>query len=444
MKLIKLVALAIILISSMVIAVSVLAGNNKITNQVKAKGETGLFTIEVRDAEIQDVLRALAQQAGMNFIIGERVEGKVTFSLQGIPLKDALEVILKAYGLGYVIQHNVLWIGKREDIAKLGEDLTMEIIQLNYAKAADVVPQIKGVLSERGSVTPDARTNILIMRDIKKNIEEAKKLLVSLDTRTQQVIIEARIVEANSNFSRQLGIQWGGQYTSDSGKNIITGSSRLPTSPGGRSFAVNLPVVGATGGLGLVIGSLKSNLLLDVELTAAEKKGQLKIISQPKVTTLNNKPATIHSGLTFKVRTTTTTATTTGTTTGTATTGTTLQEIKTGIDLTVTPQISTDDFVLLAITASKSDPDFGKAIDGIPGVTEKSASTSVLVKDGETTVIGGLYRSSSSSTNDSVPYLSTIPLLGWFFKSQGQAIDNEELLIFITPRIVRYSKVEAN
>lgn len=410
--------------------------------QTKVQGEAGLFTIAVRDAEIQDVLRALAQQAGMNIIIGTGVEGTVSFSFDRISLQDALEVILKAHGLGYVIQHNVLWVGKKEDIAKAGEDLVIEIVQLNYARASEVTTQVKGVLSERGSVTPDTRTNTLIIRDVKRNVEEAKKLLTSLDTRTLQVVIEARIVEANSSFSRQFGIQWGGEYSQirEGVTSTITGGATLPTAPSGRNFAVNLPVA-ATGGLGLVIGSLKNNLFLDVELMAAEKNGQLKIISQPKVTTLNNKAATIHSGLTFNVRTTATTTTTGGVAT-TATTGVTLQEIKTGIDLTVTPQISMDDYVLLTIVASKSDPDFGKEIEGIPGITEKSASTSVLVKDGETTVIGGLYRSSSSSTEDSVPHLSKIPLLGWLFKSEEKTLDNEELLIFITPRIVRYAEVK--
>ncbi|MBI5893110.1 MAG: type II and III secretion system protein, partial [Deltaproteobacteria bacterium] len=191
----------------------------------------------------------------------------------------------------------------------------------------------------------------------------------------------------------------------------------------------------------LIIGSLKSNLTLDVELSAAEKTGQLRIISSPKVTTLNNKPAAIHSGLTYRVRTTSTTTTTTGGgATGAATTGTTLESVKTGIDLSVTPQVSSDNFILLNISASKSDPDFSQAIDGIPGITEKTASTAVLVKDGETTVIGGLYRSSSSDTKDAVPYLSKIPLLGWLFKHTGEKKDNEELLIFITPTIVKMDK----
>ncbi|MBI5893504.1 MAG: type IV pilus secretin PilQ, partial [Deltaproteobacteria bacterium] len=411
------------------------------TIQNKIEGDKRLFSIEVREADIKDVLRALANQSNMNVIIGEGIVGAVTFSFDKIALTDALEIILKVHNYGYVIQNNVLWIGKKDDISRAGEEMLMEIVQLNYAKASDVTAQIKAVMSEKGTATADSRTNSIIIRDAKKNIESVKTLLNTLDTQTQQVVIEARIVEANTNFSRDFGIQWGGNYKSSGGDNTIRGGANIGTSAGSRNFAVNLPAAGATSGLGLVIGSLKSNLTLDVELSAAEKTGQLRIISSPKVTTLNNKAAAIHSGLTYRVRTTSTTTTTTGGgATGAATTGTTLESVKTGIDLSVTPQVSSDDFILLNISASKSDPDFSQAIDGIPGITEKTASTADLVKDGETTVIGGLYRSSSSDTKDAVPYLSKIPLLGWLFKHTGEKKDNEELLIFITPTIVKMDK----
>ena len=430
--------------------------NAETYNNIKAKieGDTTIFTIEVADADVKDVLRALAKQNNLNIIVAEGITAKATFSFDKIAFKDALEIITKAHGLNYAIQNNVLWIGKKEDIAMAGEDPVIEIIQLNYSKAADAVAQLKGVLSAKGSVVPDSRKNALILRDIKKNIEDAKLLIKSLDTRTMQVVIEARIIEAQSNFARDLGVQWGAAYSATNRDNFTSGFGSTGTAPpntltpsgfigsGGRfssqpNFAVNLPAsgtVGPVGALGFSFGTLTGDpLLLDLRISAGERNGQLKIVSQPKVTTLNNYAATIHSGLNFKVRITTTTTTTIGSTTGTG-----LQDINTGIDLVVTPQITADGFINLNIIASKSDPDFGRSVDGIPGVTEKKAVTSVLVKDGETTVIGGLYKSASSDAENSIPYLSKIPILGWLFKSNSKTSDSEELLVFITPRIVKY------
>src|SRR3972149_2527832 len=396
-------------------------------NNIKAKieGDTTLFTIEVKDAELKDVLRALAKQNNLNIIVSEDITAKATFSFDRIKFKDALEVITKANGL-------------------------------NYSKAADVVGQLKGVLSERGSSVPDSRTNAIILRDMKKNIEDARLLIKSMDTRTMQVVIEARIIEVQSNFARDMGVQWGAAHGTTNRDNFTSAFGSTSTAPpststptgfigsGGQfssqpNYAVNVPAsgtAGVLGALGLSFGKLSGDpLLLDLRISAGEKNGNLKIVSQPKITTMNNNPATIHSGLTFKVKTTTTTTTTTATTTGTG-----LEEVKTGIDLSVTPQISADDFILLNIVASKSEPDFTRTVDGIPGVSEKKASTSVLVKDGETTVIGGLYKSTSSDSENAIPYLSRVPILGWLFKSTSKSSDNEELLVFITPRIVRYEK----
>ncbi|MCR4287863.1 MAG: hypothetical protein NUW09_07610, partial [Deltaproteobacteria bacterium] len=349
--------------------------------------DTRLFSIEVRDADVSDVLRALAEQSGFNIILGEGAEGKISLSFKDIAFKDALEIIIKARGLGYTVQNNVFWVGKQVD---LSDEQVMVFVRLNYADPAVAVQQLKGALSAGGTAVADARTNSVILKDLPKNIEAVRRLLVSIDIQTPQVLIEARIVEATTSFTRQLGVQWGGAYTTN---NIIRGSAILPSSSGGRNFAVNLPAAEATSGLGMVIGSISSKLALDIELTAAESKGELKIVSRPKIATLNNKPATIHSGLTFRVK-LQGAATTAGTTGASATSG--LQEIKTGIDLSVTPQISSDGFILLNINTNKSDPDYSHTVDGIPGVSEKSASTHVLIKDGETIVIGGLYKTITS------------------------------------------------
>ncbi len=393
------------------------------------KVEERLFSIELRDAEVGDVLKALAQQGGMNIILGADVAGKISVSFKDIGFKDAMEMIIKAHGLTYTVQNNILWAGKRVDTS--GE-MVMETVRLNYADAASAAAQAKSVMSADGIVIADQRTGAVFLRDLPVYVQRAKTLLKALDAQTPQVVIEARIVEATNSFARELGIQWGGTYSE--GSNAYTGSSALPASPGGRNFAVNLPSASTTAGLGMVLGNLSKKLMLDVQLSAAESRGEVRIISSPKISTINNRPAAIHSGLTFRVK---TNLTTTGTTTSAATTGTGLESIKTGIDLTVTPRISDDDFILMQLSTNKSDPDFTHTVDGIPGVSEKSASTYVLVKDGDTVVIGGLYKSIDSESSAAVPFLETIPLIGALFKNSAKNRLHEELLVFITPRIVK-------
>src|SRR3989338_3099574 len=203
--------------------------------------DTRLFSIEVRDAETSDVLRALAQQSGFNIILGEGVEGKLSLSFTDIAFSDALEIIIKASGLTYTIRNNVFWVGKKVD---LSGEIAMEVVKLNYADPANASTQLKGTLSEHGAAFPDLRTNSIILRDLAGNIENAKRILKAIDVQSTQVMIEARIVEATASFSRQLGVQWGGEWAA--GRSSATGSSLLPASSGGRNFAVNLPAAAAT------------------------------------------------------------------------------------------------------------------------------------------------------------------------------------------------------
>lgn len=390
--------------------------------------DSRLFSIEVRDADITDVLRALAQQSGLNIIIGEGAAGKVSLSFKDIAFKDALEMIIKAHGLTYTVQNNVFWVGAKVDTS---DEMAVELILLNHAEPSTVVERLKGTLGPDGAAFADSRTNSVLVRELPKNLPRIRSLIKAIDGQTAQVIIEARIVEANSNFTRQLGFHWGGSYVS--GSNVAGASSMLPMTGDAPNFAVNLPTSATAAGVNLVLNSLASNLSLDLQLLAAQSRGELKIISRPRIATLNNKAATIHSGLTFRVK-LNQFLTTSATTSQSATTG--LQEIKTGIDLTVTPRISADGMILLGISTSKSDPDFGRIVDGIPGVSEKSASTSILVRDGETVVIGGLYKNITSDQTDAVPFLERLPLIGGLFKSNTRTQLNEELLVFITPTIV--------
>ncbi len=398
----------------------------------RIENDTRVFSIEVRDADVRDVLAALAEQSGFNIIIGAGVEGRVSLSFKEIAFKDALEIIIKAHGLTYTITNNVFWVDTKVDTA---EDIEMRVVRLNYVDPGEAVSQLDGILSADGRAYADNRTNAVIIRDLPGNLKRATTHLETVDLKTPQVEIEARIVEANSNFTRQLGVQWGGRYAS--GNDVITGSNLLPSSAGDRKYAVNLPSTSATSGLGVVLGNITNNLLLDLELTAAESRGDLKIISRPRISTLNNKAATIHSGLTFRVK--LNQAATTGEVTAATSNVSGLEEIKTGIDLTVIPTITPDGNIILDIDTNKSDPDYTHTVDGIPGVTEKSASTNVMIGDGETVVIGGLYKSTETTQNDKVPLLSRIPVLGVLFKSDSATRTKEELLVFITPRIVNHS-----
>lgn len=396
------------------------------TDTVHAQEQERLFSLEFRDEDIKNVIKVLARESGRNIIIPDTVSGKITLSLDNMTLNDALEIILKSHGFGYVSEKGVIRIVKLSDVEVAAEDLMTEVVTANYAKASDLVSQVKGVLSPKGTVTADSRTNSFIIKDVKNGIEDAKKLIARLDSMTPQVLIEARIIEASNNFSRSLGIQWGGRYSADS--NTVTGGASLGISPSGNSFAVNLPANNPTSGLGLSIGSINKNLVLDIQLSAAETTGQVKIVSSPKVTTVNNKPAKVSSGVRYKVK---------STIVGGAATTYQSEEVRAETSLTVTPQISADDHILLTIEASRDEPDFTRLVDGIPGVITKNANTTVLVKDGETTVIGGLYKTSNSVSEGAVPFISRIPILGWLFKSKTRADENEELLIFITPRIIR-------
>lgn len=416
---------------------TVLRASTDIRSRIESQGR--FFSIEVREAELSDVLRALAQQSGLNVILGSGIAGKVTLSFKQITFKDALEVILRANGLGYTIRNNVVWIDSQENIAKVGDELdetSIEVMRLNYADPSNVANQVKALLSEKGSVQPDKRTNSLIVKDTNKKITEIKKLIEALDIQLAQVIIEARIVEASTTFVKQLGVRWGGSYNSGGTDNVSVGGTSLFTDvlTSGENIIVDVPATSPTSAIGFVLGGISNDLILDIELSAAERNGDLTIISQPRIATLNNQTATIHSGLTYNVKISQTLVSQTTTSTSTDQ----LQEVVTGIDLTVTPHITSDGFVILDIKTEKSEPDFSHTVDGIPGIIEKSASTNVIVKDGETVVIGGLYKSTASSQNDSVPVLKNIPFLGWLFKSHEETKENEELLVFITPTIVRY------
>ncbi len=421
------------------------------------------ISLDFKDADIQDVLRLIAEVSNKNVIAGDDVKGKITMRMVNVPWDQALDIILQTNNLGMVQVGNIIRIAPMEKLRKEQEsqleakqkqekleDLVTRIIPVNYAKADDISKQLKSILTSRGSVNIDARTNSIIIKDVPKVISEAERLVKALDLQTPEVLIEARIVEANTNFTRQLGVQWGTNYQANPAYGNATGlsfpntigvgggiirtnptSQPLPLSGGvgssGSNFMVNLPAAvgtGSGGNIGFTFGNLTNSFLLDLQLSAMEQTGEGKVISSPKVTTLDNTQAKIQQGLSIPYQTV-------------SQQGTQTQFIDAVLSLEVTPHITANGSIIMKIKAEKNAPDTSiLSASGVPSISKKEADTEVLVKNGETTVIGGIYQINKSTTVAGVPWFYKIPLIGWLFKNTTNTNTTTELLIFITPRIV--------
>jgi type IV pilus assembly protein PilQ len=305
---------------------------------------------------------------------------------------------------------------------------------LSYAKAEELKPLLlKSALSPRGNVEVDARTNTLIITDLADRLTTASDLINTLDKAQPQVEIEARIVQVKKTFQRQLGVQWGfnGTVSPALGNTTVLGfpnSGSLAGAQGGTTgttpTAVNLPVPGATSAVGLQLGSINGSFNLDIALSALETTGNGRILSTPRVSTQNNVEAEIKQGTQIPIQTV-------------ANNTVTVQFKDAALVLKVTPQITAANTVIMKISLENGQADFTKAVNGIPPINTQSANTSVLVNDGQTTVIGGIYLSSEQYQTDRTPGLGRIPLLNWLFKRDFAADDSTELLIFITPRIAK-------
>lgn len=407
------------------------------------------------DTDISDVFIILADVSNLNIITTDDVSGKLSMRLIDVPWHQAFDIILKAKNLDKVHEGNVIRVAsidtiKREKDAKLAakkaqeklEDLQTEYIRISYDEATKLEKQIKTLLTDRGSVTSHEPTNTLIIKDVQSAIDEVKDFIVRVDIQTPQVLIEARIVEAESSFARDLGIQWGvnqvKQGTNNSSHRVMY-SSTSGTSPGyedlvggntysgTQNYAVNLPAsgsAGTTGALGFLFGTAGSNpLLLDLRLTAGESQGLVKTISRPRITTLDNKEAKIQQGESIPFSTT-------------SDSGTQTSFIDANLSLTVTPHITPDGSVLMKIKAARNSIGSFKSASGEPSINKKEATTEVIVKDGETTVIGGIVVSDTSRSEAGIPFLKSIPLIGWLFKNKSVSDTQRELLIFITPTIL--------
>ena len=399
-------------------------------------GTDELYSVEVRKAPIKDIVRMLAQMDGKNVVIPDNITGEVTASFQSVLLPDALQAILETNNLGAVTKNNVVQIATRETLEKLGEDLVTQTYPLKYAKAPLISAQIQSLLSTRGVVMTDERTNSVTVRDTSVHLQDVETLLANIDKLDKQVLIEAKVVEASADFIRSLGIQWG--VTKSGGSVGITGLEKVGAADSTRTLSLDTPATGLSGasplsGIALALGSF-GGVITDVQLTAAEERGDLNILSRPSIVTLNNQPATIRSGVKFFVKTSGDVVIGSG--------SSNLQQIDAGITMTVTPQVTRDAKVSLMIDVTESQPDFSRQVDGIPAIIDNNASTNVFLSDGETTVIGGLFQLQKTHAQKGIPGLMRIPLFGSLFRSNTRGKSKKELLIFIKPTIVKGSAVQ--
>lgn len=401
--------------------------------EIKFTGDPISFNL--KNAPIQDVLQTFAELTGLNFVLDPGVKSDVTVRLDQVPWDQALELILKINGLGYILENNVMRIAP---IARLSqeaqqkrqlekeEDLNLPvqtiIKRLSYARAAAIQGNVKKVMSERGDLFVDDRTNTLIMMDIEKYIPRVLNLIKALDIPPRQVQIEARIVETTKNFTQQLGIAWG--FTGRG--NTLYGNTTGMKFPSTYEVAgdVNLPSGNQI--LDMTFGNILGSFNLDVSLYAAEQDGLVKIISSPRVITQDNLGASIQSGVQIPVQTTSNNTTT-------------VQYINATLSLNVTPQITEAGTITMQINVQKREPLLGLTVTGGTNapLSTRDAQTQVMVKDGGTTVIGGIYQITDNNSENRIPFLHRIPILGNLFKDRSIQRRHDELLIFITPRIVK-------
>lgn len=394
------------------------------------------YDVSFKQSSLREVLQFLSWIGDINIMMPQGLEGVVDVSFKQVTIEAALNAIIRANNLEYSLEGEVVRIGKADQFAESGEDLQTETFALRYATAKDMAPQVQVLLSGRGSVIADARTNTLTVREMPSNIDKVARFIRDVDVKDAQVLIESKILEATRRFSEALGIQWGINRGADGSTFRFGGVNAVGQADSGRNLNTNLNITTTTPTSGMLIGSLIGGTNIDLQLLAAERRGDIYVISDPSIVTSNGKSANIRSGATLILQ--GTSSVNIGTAAGTtASTGAGLEEKKTGVELTVTPQITIHDFVKLDIKAETSTPDFSRTVQGIPVIIDNIATTTVLVKDGETTVIGGLSRLQDAMNKHRVPYFSQIPLLGNLFKSRDRDSENTELMVFIKPTIIR-------
>ena len=420
------------------------------------------LTLNFQDIETRAVLQIIADFTSMNVVVSDTVKGNVTLRLQNVPWDQALDIILKSKGLAMRSNGNVVMIAPSAELAEREkqelesqrkvEELTIlraEFVQINYAKASEIVELLKNkdnsLLSTRGSVTVDERTNTLLVMDTEERLADIRRMIRRLDIPVRQVLIESRIVVASDDYSRELGTRWGATGLKDTDNNPATLSRDYMVSGNlngiteianfyhagdslttGEGMMVNLPVVNAAGSL--AIGVLGDNYNVALELSALQAEGRGEVVSSPRVITSNQKEASIEQGVEIPY----TEASSSG--------ATTVSFKKAVLSLKVTPQITPDDRVIMDLEVHKDT--VGEQVSSaqggfIPSIDTREVTTQVLVNNGDTVVLGGIYETERGKTVTKVPLLGDIPGLGVLFRKSVEVDDKSELLVFITPKIIK-------
>lgn len=413
------------------------------------------INIDLVDADIHSVFRLIAHVSRLNIVAGDDVGGTVTVRLEDVPWDQALAAILKAKGLGAQRFGNIVRVAPLEtikaeqqaalDAQRAREELTplkLLVVPLNYSKAGEIQKELAPLVSGRGSVEVDVRSNQIIVKETEERLAQIRELLRHLDKETAQVQIEARIVEATSTFTRSMGVQWGGALDASattgygtglffpsgigiSGGQAGTGQQAQSAffDPSGDNLAVDLPTPSGGGSLALALGSVPGLVNLDARLSAMEAEGWGEIVSAPRVTTLDNTSATITQGARIPYL-------------SVSAQGTQVQLVQASLDLNVTPTITSDGKVFMSLSVTNNRPDFSQTVQGQPAIQIKEAQTELLVANGDTMVIGGVFSSEEAESLSIVPGLGRIPVLGRLFQTRSTNSIRNEMLVFITPSIV--------
>lgn len=420
------------------------------------------LSLNFQEIEVRAVLQLLADFTGLNLVVSDSVGGSITLRLKNVPWDQALDIVLRTQGLDKRRNGNVIFIAPRQELAareqaqmeaqqKQAElaPLRTEYIQVNYAKASELASVLQSqdvsLLSERASVTVDQRTNTLLVRATADNLEQVRQLVERLDIPVRQVLIESRIVIATDDFNKELGVRFGvnrdtGNFNADmSGDDIAPGSRNEGATVGGSSqavtnmrndsdlgddrFNVNMPVTGAAGTMGLALAKLPFGTLIELELSALQAEGRGEVVSSPRVITANQNEASIEQGVQIPYQ----EASSSGAT------SVSFQEAV--LSLSVTPQITPDDRIVMDLEVTKDQ--VGQIFNGIPSIDTRQVATRVLVDNGETVVLGGIYEQTKNNQVTRVPFFGDLPVVGRLFQQRIQQNDKSELLVFVTPKIIK-------
>jgi type IV pilus assembly protein PilQ len=427
------------------------------------------LSLNFQDIDVRSVLQLIADFTDLNLVASDTVTGNITLRLQNVPWDQALDLVLKTKGLDKRKVGNVLLVAPADEIAarerqeleskKQVADLAplrRELIQVNYAKASDMAELFQsvtgsdGAVADRGSVTVDDRTNSIIAYQTQERLDELRRIIAQLDVAVRQVMIEARIVEANVDYDKALGVRWGGSarsgrwdvsgkdgvqaFDNETGQRAFVGTDAIGDTTLDDGLAalpfIDMGVVSSTSGIG--IGYLGSNVVLDLQLSAMEKTGNGEIISQPKVVTSDKETAKILKGSEIPYQ----EASSSGAST------TSFKEA--ALSLEVTPQITPDNRIIMEVKVTKDAPDFARAVNGVPPINKNEVNAKVLVGDGETIVLGGVFSNTQTKAVEKVPFLGDLPYLGRLFRRDIVQDNKSELLIFLTPRIMNTQAVSVN